>query len=293
MELVAGQSIRLADDFAPSPVAAAEFVRQLAGDEIPDSPAGDSYALAVTSSLPAAWWRFEQGGPGQPVPDESGGQALNLHGTPKIAGAMPGRHFLYTDQGEHCGFAMPAGGLDGLDTARGLTIEFLCHSSREDYGSIIALELFGKDYSQVARKNGFNHAPARAVLERMGRKGAHIGHVHPDYAIRGLLRSPASYIYQAGANAYSSQAYLLHRWIHVALTRDGNQIRLFIDGELSSEVGIKDQFEGDRLRPIIGRLQPDPRDEKRQWIGGIDEVALYPRALSPEEVRRHAEALIK
>ena len=90
---------------------------------------------------------------------------------------------------------MPASGIDGLDTARGFTIEFLFNSTTEEYGTLIALELFGVDYSAAAKLYDVNHAPARAMLERMGRKGAHIRHVHPDFAIRGMLRSQAIFDY--------------------------------------------------------------------------------------------------
>jgi hypothetical protein len=289
--LTAGQSLRIAEALEPSPAQAADFIRPLPGTGIPESPAGDSYATAVKSSGPSAWWRFEDAGSGSPVSNEAGGQPLDLHGSPKIAGTQPGRHYLYTDPGEHPGFAMPAHGLEDLDTPQGLTIEFLCHSSSEEYGTLIAMELYGKDYASAARKLGFHHAPTRAVIERMARKGAHIGHVHPDFAIRGMLRSPASYTYQSGTNAYSSQSHLLHRWLHVALSYDGEHIRLFIDGELSSEVPAREKFLGESLRPVIGRVQPDPRDEARQWSGGIDEVAFYPRPLSPKEIRSHAAAL--
>ena len=289
--LTAGQSLRIGDSLVPSPTKDTDFIRPLPGTGIPDSPAGGSYATAVKSSRPSAWWRFENGGPSTPVSNEAGGQPLDLHGTPKITGTKDGRRYLYMDQGEHSGFAMPASGLQGLDTPQGLTIELLCHSSSEEYGTIIAMELYGKDLSELAKKSNLHHAPSRALIERMGRKGAHIGHVHPDFAIRSMLRSPASYTYQAGANAYSSEGHLLHRWMHIAMSYDGKHIRLYIDGELSSEVPAQEKFLGESLRPIIGRVQPDPRDEFRQWSGAIDEVAFYPRALEPAEIRSHAAAL--
>jgi hypothetical protein len=52
-------------------------------------------------------------------------------------------------------------------------------------------------------------------------------------------------------------------------------------------------FDASRLRPGVGRLQSSPTGEQRQWIGAIDELALYRRALSPEEIRSHYVALKK
>ncbi len=289
--LTVGQSLRIAETLVSSPAKATDFIRPLPGTGIPESPAGNSYATAVAASQPAAWWRFEPNGTDKTVPNETGGQPLDLHGQAQIAGNLEGRHYFYTDLGEHAGFAMPARGLDNLDTPNGVSIEFLSYASAESYASMMALELYGKDYSQAARRLGFHHAPSRLVIERMGRKGEHIGHVHRDFAIRAMLRSPASYTYQAGTNAYSSLTPPLHRWNHVVMTADNRSIRLYIDGSLSSEVPADIKFLGESLRPIIGRLQPDERDEKRQWSGGIDEVALYPRTLTPDEIRDHAAAL--
>jgi hypothetical protein len=123
----------------------------------------------------------------------------------------------------------------------------------------------------------------------MGRKGEHIGHIHPDFALRAMLRSPAGYV--GGTNLYSRESHLLHRWFHVAAVHDGTSVRLYLDGELSATTPASLPFHNARLRPIIGRLQPHPQDELRQWVGGIDEVALYGRALSAEEIRTHADAL--
>ena len=66
---------------------------------------------------------------------------------------------------------------------------------------------------------------------------------------------------------------------------------LFVDGAPSDSATTSLDFHNAILRPIIGRLQPNPRDELRQWIGGIDEVAIYGRALTEAEIRAHAEAL--
>ena len=90
---------------------------------------------------------------------------------------------------------------------------------------------------------------------------------------------------------YSRESHLLHRWIHVAVVRDETRIQLYVDGTLSDSTEASLPFLNESLRPIIGRLQPNPIDELRQWVGGIDEVALYGRALTPEEVRAHAAAL--
>ena len=251
-------------------------------------PGGEqAYAAAVMRSSPLSYWRFEQTNQEGQVPDETGGRPLQLMERARITGSEHQR-YLVTNAGDASGFAIPAEGLADLDTARGLTIEAMLFSSSEGYGTALALELIdapppGKKWSKL------RHAPQTFILERMGRKGEHIGHIHPDFALRSMFRSPAGY--DGGINLYSRESHLLHRWFHVAAVHDGTSIRLYLDGELSATTPASLPFHNARLRPIIGRLQPHPQDEKRQWIGGIDEVALYGRALSAEEIRAHAAAL--
>jgi hypothetical protein len=75
-------------------------------------------------------------------------------------------------------------------------------------------------------------------------------------------------------------------WRHVALVRDGEQVRVYLDG---------------RLEPEVSGASAPPSAADQIWIGGrsdgqfgfegrIDEVAFYGRALAADEVKRHYEA---
>jgi len=74
----------------------------------------------------------------------------------------------------------------------------------------------------------------------------------------------------------------------VAAVKDGTEMRLYVDGR---QVGkARDESptpEG--LHLVIGQLYTETVE--RFFIGQLDEVAIYDRALSPEEVRRHHELL--
>jgi hypothetical protein len=135
------------------------------------------------------------------------------------------------------------------------------------------------------------HAPQSFLLERTRLKGEFMGLIHPDYSVRAMFRSPAGFV--DGTNTYSRESHLLYQWVHVAVTYDDTAIRLYINGELSGEKKVALVFDDSRLRPVVGRLQSSSQGEQRQWIGAIDEVALYRRALSPEEIRSHCAALKK
>jgi hypothetical protein len=287
LQLLPGKSTRINSGLSPGNRAAKDFLR-LPPIPLTVPPGGEqAYAAAVLRSSPLSYWRFEQTNPEGKVPDETGRHPLQLMERARISGSEHQR-YLVTNASDAAGFALPADGISDLDTARGITIEGLLFSSSESYGTALALELVDAPPPDK-RWSRLRHAPQTFALERMGRKGEHIGHIHPDFSMRAMFRSPAGY--EGGTNLYSRESHLLHRWLHAAVVHDGTSIRLYLDGELSASTPASLPFQNARLRPIIGRLQPHPQDELRQWIGGIDEVALYGRALSAEEVRAHAEAL--
>lgn len=71
-------------------------------------------------------------------------------------------------------------------------------------------------------------------------------------------------------------------WHHVVLTYDGERARLFVDGERVGQVdGV---FSPRTDGPVNVGMHVD---DERHLIGAIDEVAIYDRALSASEIRRH------
>jgi hypothetical protein len=242
----------------------------------------------VLASSPAAYWRFESLDPERRVPDETCDHPLQLHDLARLGGEAPQRYLL-VNKSDAAGFGLVRDGIAGLDTARGVTVECLVFSSAENHGTAVAFELADLPPRLPDLPRGIRHAPQTFTIERMGRKGEHIGHIHPDFALRAMFRSPAGYV--GGTNLYSRESHLLHRWIHVAAVHDGARILLYVDGQLSDSTTTSLTFNDARLRPIIGRLKPLPGEDLRQWIGGIDEVALYGRALPATEIRAHFSAL--
>ena len=288
LEIKTGQSVVVNSRLSSGNRPEAGFLR------VPPTPLAappgseESYAKAVLASSPEAYWRFEESDKDGFVADETGNHPLQLQERARISGNESQR-FLMVNESDAKGFALTPDGISGLDTARGVTMECMLFSSSEKYGTVLAFELADPTTRDPEVPDHIRHAPQNFTLERMSRKGERIGHIHPDFALRSMFRTPPGYF--GGTNLYSRESHLLHRWIHVVAVHDDTHIRLYVNGELSDEVAINLPFLNSRLRPIIGRLQPNPKDEQRQWIGGIDEVALYGRALSAEEIRAHAAAL--
>ena len=72
-------------------------------------------------------------------------------------------------------------------------------------------------------------------------------------------------------------------WHHVALVRDGTDVTVYLDGRIQPEIsgGTAPAPASDEV--FIGGRS----DDQFNFEGRIDEVAIYLRALSAEEVQKH------
>lgn len=287
--LKAGQSIRISRNFEPSPLRPEEFLRRAPDPAEVNSPAGDSYAQAVAAAKPLAWWRFEEVSASREIPavnPES--PPLILHGKADTKGTS-GHRYLYVDMNQKSGFAATEATIAGLDGPDGSTIECLLYPEELAHMSALTLEEPSLPSAFESGTGGQRHEPSRALIERMGRNGTFAGHSFPDYALRALVRTPSGY--SGGFMIYSALPQPVHAWTHVVCTRNGDHFKVYINGRLSDQTTIHQTPQQALLRPIIGRSHPLPQNGQRQWVGGIDEVALYGRELSAEEAARHFAAL--
>jgi hypothetical protein len=78
----------------------------------------------------------------------------------------------------------------------------------------------------------------------------------------------------------------LNQWHHVVGTFDlalpGNNMRFYIDGDLVQAMAVPDAIVTNDKNVLIGSYEYDVNET---WIGAIDEVAVFNRALSGAEVR--------
>lgn len=90
-----------------------------------------------------------------------------------------------------------------------------------------------------------------------------------------------AYYTQEGSSALPA----LDRWHHVVGTYDGTSLRLYVNGALvASGVGPNTSIRDTAATFKLGR------DASWQFSGRIDNPAVYNRALSPDEVKRHYES---
>ncbi|NQT12736.1 MAG: LamG domain-containing protein, partial [Planctomycetes bacterium] len=79
-------------------------------------------------------------------------------------------------------------------------------------------------------------------------------------------------------------------WHHVAVTCDGRTVTMYVDGVPCKLEGSQDPFNFDHTgMPLsIGSSTP----EGQEWMDcSVDEVAVYRRALSEEEIAAHVDAM--
>ena len=93
--------------------------------------------------------------------------------------------------------------------------------------------------------------------------------------------------------SFSSSPYAVRKWQHLVATRNQTVMRLYADGRLiATDENAEDLGRG--IRVLMGQLYPPSkfvRDEvtARLFVGELDEIALYDRPLSEDEVQRHLQ----
>jgi hypothetical protein len=78
----------------------------------------------------------------------------------------------------------------------------------------------------------------------------------------------------------------LGRWVHLAGTVDGQVMRLYVDGQLVGTMDRPGPAKGSTLPLYLGSYAPD---HWAHFDGLLDEVRLWSRALTPEEIAQHAK----
>src|SRR5207244_1098659 len=130
-----------------------------------------------------------------------------------------------------------------------------------------------------------------ALLELIarGRRSA-----HEPCAVRFLDRWPAAGT--GGADVFSRRSFVPSQWHHLVGQKAGDILQLYIDGELvGTSPARRDLADPDGTTPcqvLVGRLKqrsvPPNFTEIRPFEGRLDELAIYDRPLTVEEIRRHA-----
>jgi len=74
----------------------------------------------------------------------------------------------------------------------------------------------------------------------------------------------------------------LEQWTHMAATYDGAEMKIYYDGELKASAVTSGKMDTNDVPVSIGRNNVGNREH---YIGLMDEVAIYSRALTQEEIK--------
>ncbi len=242
----------------------------MASDGLAITPA---YVKAVKKAAPVGYWRFERD-KWPVVPNAMGGPLAC-----QVTGAM-GRSNFHGNQSVEFGLTnqlsqvLSTGPIDS-SIRDSYSIEFWIKPSHYHVGAVISL---------VGDKPTPSGILPHGMLIELGGSGKIPTAVHHPGCIRYLHRSPAGNATATGTSCYSKTPYTLRKWQHVVATKDGPHMRLYINGEQVAEGEDPSDLSGG-LRLLVGRLYPDRG--VRPFVGQLDELALYGRALRPEEISLH------
>jgi Concanavalin A-like lectin/glucanases superfamily len=233
-------------------------------------PVTDKYVTAVVASRPFAYWRFETS-PNQQVPNEMGpNYPLHVFGEVRWAGDSANRVAEFGAPGTSCGMTTKQRVTELSNSS--YSIEFWMKPSHFHHGALVSL------ISQP-----------REVLD------LHSGliELRPPYLpadmhsrVRFLHRQPAGLTF--GTSCYSEPPYRLRSWQHLVAVKEGPAMRLYLDGQIVAHGNDATDI---AVPPfvLLGQLRTNYRE--RAYVGQLDELAMYNRALGDAEVVEHFKAV--
>ncbi|MBX3425540.1 MAG: LamG domain-containing protein [Pirellulales bacterium] len=130
-------------------------------------------------------------------------------------------------------------------------------------------------------------SPHALLLELGGPRAAESSIEHPG-RLRFLHRNPPSDVAGSGTSVFSEELYDLRRWQHVVAVKEGDRLKLYVNGKLSA-TGVDPTPLASGWRLLVGQL--DEKQNYRRFIGQIDELAVYPHPLSEQDIVRHYELI--
>lgn len=232
-----------------------------------------AYVRDVQELNPVGYWRFERDA-WPLVPNEMG---------PRFACRVQGELAQVAYNDNHAvefGLSDVGGAISSAEAFDGVfdksySVECWVKPSHYHFGAMVSLIGAVEDKSSP---------PPHGMLLELGGSGSiPTAIVHPG-RIRFLHRSPPSRL--NGTSCFSKKAYQLRKWQHVVATKEGAKMALYINGKLAAR-GMDEDTLPTGLTLLVGRLYP--YHNSRTFAGQLDELAIYDKALKPEEITRHYE----
>jgi hypothetical protein len=181
-----------------------------------------------------------------------------------------------TSGGGHHGTLVGGGYTDGHD---GQASSAVVLSGADQYVSLGDLPDFDRDFSFV----GWWRRDAGATTKSW--RTVFILETHsPHFGVMYNTHYELFRIYNENAYGIRDVSFYWTEdaWVHVALTYDGSEMRLYIDGSLADAFPYTGSL--NNADPVLLGANMVSKRFTYFWKGAIDEVAFFDRALDPDEV---------
>lgn len=223
----------------------------------------------VLAQRPWGYWRFGRLEDGR-IPNEvPGAPALVVHGSVALDGPVDGNRSLVLDARDADRWLEAAGPWTFVPD-RDFAIELWFLRDSLDTACLVSL---------IARRDD-GHQGNVVQLEALRQ---------PDpsrpMGLRFLHRWPPGGT--GGINAIAAASSF--RWHHAVAQKAGGRIELWVDGQRMVVTGVESGQRETSCRVLVGRLSAlDRTPDPRSFGGRIDELAIYPHALTAEDILAHA-----
>ncbi|MCL4203192.1 MAG: hypothetical protein KJ000_11880 [Pirellulaceae bacterium] len=221
---------------------------------------------AILKARPAAYWRLDEFA-GPRAVDSSGNNRDAIY-EPGVVFFLEGpRSDLFCNDGETNRTAHFAGGR--LETRIG------------DLGDAYSVSIWCWNGMPADARETAGWMFSRGRDHALAPHGDHLG-------VGGTAAEPGKLVFLHGDETTGATSVAgrtgIDRWTwnHVVFVRDGRQVRVYLNGNPQPEIETETAAE---FPPGFNCLYFGGRgDHRDNWEGRLDEVAVFPRALSPDEI---------
>lgn len=242
----------------------------------------EKYVNKVLSAKPIAYWRFEEIVDGVVLNAVQDRFHMKVEGDLQLHGLIGNRHanFSLDDTANYPRFLRTREPITS-ELPGDYTIEWWMNPSHFHTSTLLAFLVPEKDKESLPASKGHNWSTDHGLLLEIGGSSGQQSIMQPR-RLRYVHRNPVGYT--GGSATYGKSNYRIREWQHVVCQKEGDTMRAYINGEQCSEATDATKL-APELIAVVGQLS-DFRFE-RSFYGQIDEMAIYDRALSEEEIASH------
>ncbi|HWL10798.1 MAG TPA: LamG domain-containing protein, partial [Planctomicrobium sp.] len=234
---------------------------------LPKLPVSEEYIQTIKEARPFAYWRFEELVDGKISNEMSEKFPAVLHheDTPPTVTVENGVAMFRTSQRPR--YFSVDGGIPGWNSDS-FSIEIWGCPDRLHHGALV--DILSEDWT------GDLNTIEIAMKTTM---------IHPPGAYRFFHRYPPGQDMKSGINLFDHQTCTPMQWTHLVATKSRDSLSLYVNGQLLRRIEGATGSDDALYQLAIGQM--DNHQLHRQFEGALDEMALYDRALTPDEVLQH------